>query len=171
MLSYTLFEFCHIIYIEGNEKMGKTTLCSNKIIFFIILAISNTCPNFFHIITLWSWACFRLSNCLKNTLYTYLGTSHYLNQRGEGVEEKMGALNFFLVEHGGPLKVKRRVGGSSLLKLRNVHLPHFGIMFEEGSWLFLNKGRYLKNMNTIRLGPGNFFCLKNIFSSPHPRLK
>lgn len=35
MLLYTLLEFCHIIYIEGNKKLGKTTLFSRKIIFLL----------------------------------------------------------------------------------------------------------------------------------------
>ena len=65
MLSYTLLEFCHIIYIEVIKKMGKTTLFSRKIIFFIILAISNTCPNFFHIIILPLFALFILQIAIK----------------------------------------------------------------------------------------------------------
>ena len=46
------------------------------------------------------------------------------------MQEKMGVLNFFLVEHGPPSKVKRRVRGSSLIKVRNFQMPYFVIMFE-----------------------------------------
>ena len=39
------------------------------------------------------------------------------------------------VQHGGggALKGQRRVGGPSLIKVRNLYLPYFGIMFEAGS--------------------------------------
>ena len=39
-----------------------------------------------------------------------LGTSHNLSWReggGGGVEEKLGGLNFFWMEYGGPLNAKR----------------------------------------------------------------
>ena len=77
----------------------------------------------------------------------------------------MGGPLIFLAEHGGG---KGRVGGPSLIKVRNFHLPYFGIMFEEGPLIFLNDRRvYPKNMNAFRLGPGNFFH-QNIFSSIPP---
>lgn len=33
----------------------------------------------------------------------------------------------------GALKGERRVGGPSLIKVRNLYLPYLGIMFEAGS--------------------------------------
>lgn len=86
-----------------------------------------------------------------------LETGHYLWGWGEGRvkwSRKWWALNFFLVEHGGPWEVKRRVGGGvlnfplvgliSILLFSLIcfnALPYFGIMFEEGSWIFLNDWR------------------------------
>lgn len=56
---------------------------------------------------------------------------------GVGVEQNLGDPQFFLVEHGSLEKVKRSVGrGSSFIKVRNFHLPYFGIMIEGGPELF-----------------------------------
>ena len=46
----------------------------------------------------------------------------------------MGALYFFLVEHGGALKGQEGWGKPTgfLIKARNFHLSYFGIMFERG---------------------------------------
>lgn len=76
-----------------------------------------------------------------------LETGHYLwGGEGRGKwRRKWWALNFFLVEYGGPLEVKRRVGGGvlnfllvGLISILLISfcfnaLPYFGIMFEEGS--------------------------------------
>ena len=89
----------------------------------------------------------------------------------------MGGPNFYLSRTYGALKSQKEGffsfffggGGGSLIKARNYNLPYFGIMFEGGPELFLNYQRgHLKNMNAIRLGSGNVFCSKNIFSSPPP---
>jgi len=44
MLSYTLLEFCYIIYIKGNKKLGKTTLFSRKIIFLLFPTLVSIFP-------------------------------------------------------------------------------------------------------------------------------
>ena len=43
----------------------------------------------------------------------------------------MGGPHFFVVEHRGPCH--KEGWGSSSIKVRNLHLPYFGIMFEGGS--------------------------------------
>ena len=46
----------------------------------------------------------------------------------------MGGPQVFLVEHWGLDRSKGGLGGgSSLIKVRNFHLPYFGIMLEGGS--------------------------------------
>ena len=73
----------------------------------------------------------------------------------------MEALNFFLIEQPGRGALKgqeeRWWGGVFLIKVRNFHLPYFGIMFEGGgggggwflNFFLKNRMGYPKNMNGI----------------------
>ena len=46
-------------------------------------------------------------------------------------------------------------GGCCSIKIRNFHLPYFGVMFEKGPDFFFNDRKgYVKNMNSIRLSGG-----------------
>ena len=67
-----------------------------------------------------------------------LGTSH----RGGGMEEKMGASQFFLLElgWGGLIRSRGGLGGVFFNKSKKLSFAIFGIL------------------NAIRLGSGNFFA-------------
>ena len=57
---------------------------------------------------------------------------------------------------------------SSLIKVRNFHLPYFGIIFEGGPEFFKGLKGVTKNMNAIKLRLGNFLALKTFSPPPQP---
>ena len=93
-----------------------------------------------------------------------VGISHSKEVEGEGWKRKWGP-KFFLVEHEGPWKVKRRVGGSFFNKSKKLSFAMFWYYVEKG---VLNNWRgYPNNMNGISLGSGNFLASET-FSPPPP---
>ena len=97
--------------------------------------------------------CCQVSKEPGNELVEALRTSYIQSGAGGGGE------------NWGPWKVKRRVDGSSLIKVRNFHLPYFSIVFEGGSWIVLNDRRdYPKKHECYQIW--KFFCMKNIFLHP-----